>query len=373
MLETARKASVHSDQSTSAESRLDPLSGDWTIFAPERDRRPHEFKVTRTVTGKSVDCPFCVGHESATPDPVWVGKIEDSSLNVLEQSSRGEDWSVRVVPNKFPAVTGVAGPGPKEAIVGFERESEFFHSRTLTGGHEVIVESPDHIESISQLDFAHAALVFQAYRDRIRHWREQPGVRYISVFKNVGGEAGASLQHAHSQLIALDRCPQHINTRIDRMRRHHANSGCCLQCDLIRAELKSKRRIVAQTDSLVAFCPFASRLPMLIRITSKSHQAHFEDLKDAELEEVSRLASRVISWLEELCPGAAYNYLLHTCPPGVSGGGDSYHWSMEIFPRLTQVAGFEWSSQCMINPVLPEIAAGKYRGCAAKHDPRHIR
>ena len=125
------------------------------------------------------------------------------------------------------------------------------------------------------------------------------------MFKNVGGEAGASLQHAHSQLVALDRRPRHVSTTVDRMRRHRATTGCCLQCDLIRAETKSKLRIVAQTESLIAYCPFASRLPMLVRVTSKTHQARFEDLDSGMIEEVSRLATRVVSWLEKACPGSA--------------------------------------------------------------------
>ncbi len=156
------------------------------------------------------------------------------------------------------------------------------------------------------------------------------------------------------------------------MRHHTAKSGCCLQCDLIRGELKSKRRIVAQTKSLVAYCPFASRLPMLLRITTKDHQAYFEELPPDVLEEVSWLTLRSVAWLERLHPGISYNYLIHTCPPATSGGADAFHWSLELFPRLTKIAGFEWSSQCMINPILPEIAAAKYRACAAAEDPRIV-
>lgn len=375
MIEAARSVKLHTSPdpnvNNTAESRLDPITGEWTIFAPERDRRPDDFKVTRTVTSESAGCPFCLGHEASTPPAVWIGRLDDETDGKsCDCKSGNDDWSVRVVPNKFPAVTPIAARANES--VGFERESEFFHSRPLGGGHEVIIESPHHIESLSQLDFAEAALVFKAYQERIRHWRDQPGVRYISVFKNVGGEAGASLQHAHSQLIAIDRRPRHVTNVVDRMRHHQATTGCCLQCDLIRAELKSKRRIIGQTESLVAYCPFSSRLPMMVRITSKSHQAYFEDLTAPIIDEVSRLATRVVSWIEKTRPGTAYNHLLHTCPPGVTGGEDSYHWSMEIFPRLTQVAGFEWSSQCMINPIMPELAAAKLRACAAAEDPRLV-
>jgi UDPglucose--hexose-1-phosphate uridylyltransferase len=354
-----------------AESSLDPLSGDWTIFAPNRNQRPDDFKVTREVTSKPGGCPFCQGHESDTPAPVWVGRIDEDEARIQTPVAATHDidqWSVRVVPNKFPAVTTT----PCKNRGGGEREPDIFQSRPIGGGHEVIIESPQHVESFSELDHAEAALVFKAYQDRIRYWYTKPGIRYISIFKNVGRAAGASLRHCHSQLVAVDRQPKLVANIIDRVCRHTAKSGCCLQCDLIRAELKSKRRIVAQTKSLVAYCPFASRLPMLLRITTKDHQPQFEQLSPEVLEEVSRLALRAVKWLEQLHPGTAYNYIIHTCPPGTSGGADAFHWSLELFPRLTHVAGFEWSSQCMINPILPEVGAAKFRSCAAAEDPRIV-
>ena len=123
-------------------------------------------------------------------------------------------------------------------------------------------------------------------------------------------------------------------------------------------------------DALVAHCPFASRLPMMVSVTTLEHQACFEDLSAKAVESVSRLVVRVVSWLESILPGASYNYCLHTRPPAADATRDSYHWSIEIFPRLTRIAGFEWSSQCMINPVLPEVAAAKYRSRAVAEDPR---
>ncbi len=376
MIETAKRF-LHQQDATvksAAESRLDPITGEWTVFAPYRDRRPDEFKVSRSVASETLECPFCQGHEANTPPPVWIGRVDDDEMRIFQpQSTRSlcdADWSVRVVPNKFPAVSSAPGIGgiSKNA----ERDSTFFQSRPTVGGHEVIIESPNHVQSLTELDLAEATLVFKAYQDRILHWRSVPDIRYISVFKNVGGDAGASLRHGHSQLIAIDRQPKLVSTIVDRMQHHRATTGCCLQCDLIRAELKSKRRIVAQTESLIAYCPFASRLPMMVRITTKDHHACYEELSDEMIEAVSRLAVKVISWLEVLHPGTSYNFLLHTRPPASPGGMDPYHWSMELFPRLTKIAGFEWSSQCMINPVLPEQAAAQYRKCAAAEDPRIV-
>ncbi len=378
MIEAAKSLPASADPTSTsgvrggAESRLDPITGDWTIFAPYRDQRPAEFKVTDMVTSDQENCPFCRGHETNTPPAVWTGLVEEDQARIDPQpkGDSTDNWSVRVVPNKFPAVS--TSRSSETAGHGSQRDPLMFPSQPIGGGHEVIIESPNHVQSLTELDVAEAHLVFRAYRDRIRYWRSVPNVQYVSVFKNVGGQAGASLRHCHSQLIAIDRQPKLVAGVIENMRHHRAKTGCCLQCDLVRAELKSKRRIITQTDSLIAYCPFASRLPMLVRLTTKDHQACFEDLSDEAIEEVSRLAMRVVSWLEQLHPGVSYNQLLHTRPPTAPGGHDPYHWSMEIYPRLTQTAGFEWSSQCMINPMLPEDAAEKFRACVAAEDPRQI-
>jgi UDPglucose--hexose-1-phosphate uridylyltransferase len=367
------KGATESSSSVSVgdvESRLDPITGNWTIFAPHRVQRPEEFVPQKDFVGKQIECPFCPGTESSTPPPVWIGKVaeDDSSLDILDPSSvnHGTDdsWSVRVVPNKYPAVCDT--PGNAAA----HRDQSLFQRRPLSGGHEVIIESRSHVESLSQLDLSEIQLVFSAFRDRIRHWRSVPGIGYVTAFKNAGARAGASLRHTHSQLIATDRIPAAVQRVIDRMLHHRASSGCCLHCDLVRGELKARKRIVWHDHSLVAYCPFASHLPMLVRVTTLDHQPSFEDLSDRTIESTARLVGRLVSWLEKIRPGTAYNFCLHTKPPGAADPPDSYHWSIEIFPRMTQIAGFEWGSQCMINPVLPELAASKFRACARSEDPR---
>ena len=353
-----------------AETRFDAISREWTIFAPSRQQRPYQFQTSSAVQD-AIKCPFCIGHESETPDPTWAARIKEDHVEVLDAQQLRinpiDDWAVRVVPNKYPAVS--AANSSRLA----QPSNDLFRRCPATGGHEVVIESPEHFESIHQLDPTQVALIFRAYQDRIRFWREQPDISYISVFKNVGGQAGASLHHSHSQIIAMNQIPQSVRNTVDFMRQHQATTGCCLQCDLVRAERKAKSRIVAETESFVVYCPFASRLPMLIRITSKQHQPRFESLDDKSIEDVSRLLWRTTGWLNKICPGASYNLLLHTQPPlDRSLRDDSFHWSIEIFPRLTHIAGFEWSSNCMINPVLPEIAASQYRSIVAGEDPRNV-
>jgi UDPglucose--hexose-1-phosphate uridylyltransferase len=353
-----------------AESRLDPLTGNWTIFSPQRTGRPDEFVDSDVRADSKLECPFCPGNEEATPDPVWSGRIstEDSGFEISQpgQEISNADWSVRVVPNKFPAVNEIETASPKRV------DANLFQRSGIGGGHEVIIESRQHVESLTELDLAELSLVFLAYRDRLQYWRSMSGISYLSVFKNVGGRAGASLSHSHSQLIATNRLPAQIKDSIDLMSRHRAATGCCLMCDLVRGELKSKQRIIWADNALVAFCPFASHLPMQVRVTTQEHEDCFENLDNCQLESISRLVGRVVSWLEKLRPGTAYNYCLHTRPPAMDDTHESFHWWIDIFPRMTQVAGFEWSSQCMINPILPEDSASKLGACARAEDPRYL-
>lgn len=405
---TRKSSSIASHSVISAgqnvtQSRRDLLTGEWTIFAPARDARPNEFETTPPESVREGDesgvevvreaaagfrdrgsdpistCPFCTGSESQTPLAVWSGRWLDNppSHDPTFEIAHGEQpgWNVRVVPNKYPAVSSEAtadqDTSPRVLASLNKSSNAFFPNEIVSGGHEVFIESPGHTESLTQGDPADVYLLMAAYRDRIGHYRTVPGIKYISVFKNNGPAAGASLSHSHSQLIATSILPSRIRTMVKRMQAHRAQSGCCLQCDLLRAELADGSRIVSHTGGLVAFCPFASRHPGTIRVTQTKHNAYFEDQSDEELDSLSRMIVRLISWLESSFPGIAYNYYLHSCPPA-SDHSDAFHWSLDLFPRLTKTAGFEWSSDCIINPMLPETAAATYRRRAADSDPRFV-
>lgn len=376
-------------------SRMDVISGRWTLFASHRSERPNEFVYSASTKLTSEDCPFCLGNEQRTPEPVLVVSASDvpscaasDSVCAAHGSAAATDgsaseWMIRVIPNKFPAVDplaatadgdrSVAGGWAAEESAKSSREGEsraaaLFPQRTTSGGHEVIIESPEHFSSLADLDLCHVVKLLQVYRQRLEHWSNQPGIGYVSLFKNAGAGAGASLQHPHSQLIALTDLPPTVRTIADRMRRHHARTGCCLQCDLVRAEMKARSRIVAVTDSLVAYCPYASHLPLQLRITTRRHVERFESLDDRELNELARLIRRAILWLDQAQPNAPYNYLLHTRPAAVQPNS-GFHWSFDLFPRLTQIAGFEWSCDCLINPLLPEEAAARLREIAIRENP----
>lgn len=360
---------------TISELRRDPLTGLRVIFAPERGARPIDFHQTETTHLEPDGCPFCAGHEDKTPP---------ASLVIVDEDGEVEGaWRVRVVANKYPAVSpieesydgpGLHGGGPAQgAVFSASRGKrathyDLFQSRTLTGGHEVIIESPDHISSLCALDADHVTDVFRAYAQRIRYWQSVPGVEYVSVFKNVGAAAGASLLHSHSQLIATEIVPKHVSLVAERAAMHHANSGCCLQCDILRGELADGRRVIAKTDHFVAYCPFAGRLPYLIRVVPQVHADRFEMASDEILADLAQLTHRLTGWLERVHQPIAYNYTLHTRPLS-AGCDETFHWWMELFPRMSKSAGFEWASDCFINPLMPETAAAHLREFARQSDP----
>ncbi len=355
------------DKYTTSELRHDWLADRWVIVAPQRSERPEDFSHVVSVHNDSSHCPFCSGHEIETPQPV-------ASYN---DSSGDGGWQVRVVPNKFPAVNhgssridspqDVMGAGPhlesfsppfSEVVAN--APIDLYARRELTGGHEVIIESPLHLQSLSQLDRETVGLVFRAYRDRLAFWRQERKTTYAVVFKNVGHDAGASLAHTHSQLIATDILPTEVKRHIQRMEQFVSIEGTCLFCRMVADELEQEQRIVEKSENYVAFCPFASRLPSMVTILPKAHNSTFESLTCESLCELSWLTHSIIRRIEFCYPRAAYNFVIHTAPDNYQESR-AFHWRMELFPRLTKVAGFEWGSDCYINPIAPEKAARSLR------------
>lgn len=370
----------HGKEPSSSEIRHDWLSDRWVIFAPQRNERPNDFAEYRPrIVVDASDCPFCLGHEGDTPQSVAIYPCPQGT------STESSDWQVRVVPNKFPAVNGAvalrwhpvgnelsslvlaksASKSQIGASAGNEREHgtiDLYGRRHVTGGHEVIIESPRHLQSISQLDPLGVELVFRAYRDRLRYWRTCSDIAYAVLFKNVGSEAGASLVHSHSQLIATNIIPTDVQRTSERMELFHRTQNECLFCRMIYDEQSEQARIVASSPRFLAFCPFASRFPSQVTVLPKQHSSAFEDLPDSSLGELGNMMHTIVRSIESCYPETSYNYIIHSVPSGIRNF-DPFHWRIELFPRLTKVAGFEWGSDCYINPLPPEIAASKLRGC----------
>lgn len=341
--------------------RYDWLADRWVIVAPQRTKRPDDFVHHTDLLSDPTTCPFCAGKESETPRAVatYYGRQTASKL-----------WRVRVVPNKFPAVSGETNGLDSSGLHvahGLSRSAEhpsqridLFQRRDMAGVHEVVVESPKHISSISDLDRESMQLVFRAYVERLDYCLNTLQLAYAVVFKNVGQDAGASLAHTHSQLIATDFIPTDIQRTVSRLNLFLQQEGTCLFCRMVNDELEQSIRIVEQTPDFVAFCPFASRIPSLVTLAPKRHQTQFEKMTAFEAEQLSWLTHRLVRRIEKCYPDSAYNFVIHTAPRDLDVP-EAFHWRLELFPRLTKVAGFEWGSDCYINPLSPEEAARKLR------------
>jgi UDPglucose--hexose-1-phosphate uridylyltransferase len=329
------------------ELRKDPIVGRWVIVSEGRADRPNDFE---HVPQKRADqfCPFCEGHEDSSPPEIW-------ALRQAGSQPGTPGWRVRVVPNKYPALDGQAIASATGGL---------FESLPGWGAHELIVESPRHLTSSSELTDEQLAEVLAAYRERMIALRRERRLRYGMIFKNVGPAAGASLEHTHSQLIGLPIVPINVAEEMAGSLAFYERTGKCIYCQLIAEEHERGQRMVLDLGDFVAFCPFAGRFPLETWLLPKSHESHFEQLAQENLLQLAQIMRRVIAGIERVIERPAYNYIIHTSPFDSPALGH-YHWHMEIIPRVTNIAGFEWGTGFYINPVPPEEAASQLRQAVA--------
>lgn len=323
-----------------SEFRKDPIVGRWVIIAPTRAKRPLSLRPVVS----SVDsgfCPFCEGMEDATPPEILAYRNSHSKPN-----ERG--WSVRVVPNKFPALE-VEGDLEK-------RGDGIYDMMQGIGAHEVIIDCPQHEVNLAQLPVEHVREVLWIYRDRLVDLKKDARLVHALIFKNVGALAGASLEHSHSQLIVSPVIPITVSDEMHGALAFYKYRGRCIYCDMVQQELATARRIVLDTPNFLVFAPFASRFPFETWIVPKRHSSHFENTPRQSIDELGAVLKQTLLKLNIALDDPPYNYILHTAPFNSSELAH-YHWHLEIFPRLTRVAGFEWGSGFYINPVEPEKAA----------------
>lgn len=356
-----------------AELRTDWLSGRWVLVAENRAERPNEFgdsgelafaggskMVAHLPPGEAgpPTCPFCLGQEHRTPPAVY------------EQRDEQGRWRVRVVPNKYPAVTlgdfpiflptdEIGRPGDDQAGT-----VPFGGSVAAFGAHEVIIEAARHVDRMSALSLTELGDVLAAYAARLRHWRDDGRFHYGLVFKNQGPRAGASLVHLHSQMIALPIVPPAVCAELRRGERFFQEQHFCPLCRLVEQERAAGDRIVLDREGYVAFCPFASWQPYEVWLLPAEHEPSFERPRRPDAH--GRLASvlqALVGKVELVVPHAAYNLVLQTAPwgAGADDRSDWCHWRIEILPRSNVLAGLELAAGVHINPLAPERAAGKLR------------
>jgi UDPglucose--hexose-1-phosphate uridylyltransferase len=324
------------------ELRKDPIVNRWVIIATERARRPIDFQVERDAKRPGL-CPFCPGQEDKTPPEVLAYRPGDGPG--ARRDAPG--WRLRVFPNRYPALMiegdlARAGDGVYDRMNG-------------VGAHEVIVETPDHARSFGSLPEPEMESVFSAYRDRVLDLRQDMRFKYVMIFKNHGAAAGASLEHTHSQLIALPVVPSVVKEELEGAREYYRFKERCVFCDIVQQELAERKRIVYENDAFVVFEPYAPKFPFETWVLPKRHRASFTDARHdyRALANAMRVALRKLTVALDDPP---YNFILHTAPLHDQESAH-YHWHIEIMPTLSKVAGFEWGSGFYINPTPPEEAA----------------
>ena len=334
-----------------SELRGEPVSGRWIIIATERAARPTDYKINHQII-KSSFCPFCEGNEGKTPPEIMAYRDTGTEAN-----TRG--WRVRVVPNKFPALQI---EGEKN-----ERVEGIYDMMNGIGAHEVIIESPRHIQSITALDNGNVKEVLFCYRERLIDLTKDRRFVYGLLFKNVGFSAGASLEHTHSQLIVTPIVPHLAANEMESAKTFYTQKGRCLFCDMIQQETDTNSRIIIASDNFVVFAPFASRFPFETWILPKKHESHFEKLQNHEIDELAIVLKSTLVRLETALDLPPYNYIFHSAPFNMNSS-EYYHWHIEIIPRLTNIAGFEWGTGFYINHTPPEQAAEILRNTASNHE-----
>ncbi len=323
-----------------ADLRKDPVTGRWVIISTERQKRPSDFQVETVTIQPDSLCPFCEGHEDKTPPEILAYR------NGTPGNTGG--WDVRVVPNKFPALR-VEGTLDREGEGLFDRMNGI-------GAHEVIIETPDHTQTLATMGEAAIEKVFWAWRDRALDLKRDFRLKHIVIFKNHGASAGATLEHSHSQLIALPIVPREMAEELAGAKRHFEQKERCVFCDVMRQEMREGARVIAESADFVAIAPYAPRFPFETWLLPKRHRSRFEDATPGEFASLARMLKETLQRMNVTLLSPPYNLIVHSAPLQEEAG-DFYHWHVEVMPKLTRVAGFEWGTGFYINPTGPEEAA----------------
>ena len=333
------------------ELRKDPILGRWVIIATERAKRPSDFSFGEDEKSQTEakDCPFCEGNESLTTPEIFALRKKGTKPN-------SPGWEVRVVPSKSPFLKFEGDPdrhghGMYDLING-------------VGAHEIIIATPNHdsgtfIDNLPQIEKLTEAIIH-----RMKDLKKDTRLKYVLIFKNHGKTAGGSdIVHQHIQLIATSVTPKRVKEELVGAKQYFDYKDRCVFCDMIRQELDSKERVALEIDGFVAINPYCSRFPFETWILPKKHSCDFDNMTKEDIKNFSKTFRLTMKSLAKTLGNFPYNIVLHTAPfrrRKIKGYWETiesdYHWHVEIMPRLTQVAGFEWGSGFYINPIPPEEA-----------------
>lgn len=312
-----------------SELRQDLVSGDWVVIATGRSKRPNDFIIQKrpAFAQPKKTCPF-------------------------EKYFAGSDRWAQTIPNKYPAFD-------KGICAVFGKKGPY----VLTNGagtHEVVITA-DHTRSFAAMTDQEAALVVRMYQDRFRMLQDDNCVKYISLFHNHGRLAGASLSHPHSQIIAIPVVPPDVASSLAGSERYFAKEKKCVHCIMLRYDLKSKERLIYESEYFITVAPFASRTAFEMRIFPKAHQSRFEDIAPDEQQDFAHVLRVSLTKLYRGLKNPDYNFFLHTAPVKNNRSFEHYHWHFEILPKTAIWAGFEIGTGIEISTIKPESAAAFLR------------
>jgi UDPglucose--hexose-1-phosphate uridylyltransferase len=318
-----------------SEIRQNKATKQWVIYSPAREKRPNDFQKSGeklSLPERDEGCPFCPGNEHTLP-PI-----------IIELKGQ-QSWQVRVVPNKFPALT------PDGNLVRYQKG--IYVTMQGYGHHEVIIESPLHNQQMGQMTVKEVQLVIEAYYRRYTDLIKKNENMMIIIFRNNGLRAGTSLVHPHSQLIATGMVPNYIRWREEESQRYFDEWGRCVYCDILDYEMEDRRRVIYENKSFVAFIPFAAEVPFEVWIMSRKHKADFGDISEIEKSNLAAALHDILGKMYRNLNDPDYNYVINTSARYMAKE-PRLHWYLQIRPRLMTTAGFEIGSGISINPSLPE-------------------
>ena len=324
-----------------SELRRDPIGGRWVIVDTEHPNKPEDYECEPYVR-KTGTCPFCYGNESLTP--VEIDAVRDPATAVNTPG-----WHVRAISNKFPALQ-VEGNLDRRPLGMYDMQNG-------VGAHEVIIETPYHAKDIPDLLNEEIENFLGMYCRRSIDLAKDKRFKYIMIFKNYGAPAGASIEHPHTQLIALPMVPKNVMEELKGAHNYFEYRERCIFCDIIRQEMQEKERVILENKHFLSFCPFVSRFPFEIWMIPKKHSSVFYQLDADEISSLATILKDAITRIKKVFCHISYNFIIHSSPINDDMSIDGYHWHIEFMPKLTRVAGFEWGSGFYIVSTPPELAA----------------
>jgi len=321
-----------------SELRFNPISKEWVIIATDRAKRPRDFiktKEKKILPEYKKECPFCPGNENQTPEETF--RISDNTA-----------WKVRSVFNLYGALSPQGGR--------VRTNDGLYRTMSGFGNHEVIIEHPKHNTTIPLMQDAEVADIIRTYKQRYSAIQQNRGIEAIIIFKNHGPNAGTSLEHPHSQLIATPIVSPQSRSRIEQAVNYFDVTGDCLFCQTLAEELKLKKRIVSESENFVSFMPYAGASPFQAWIFPRRHMASFDQINETEVIDLAKNLKCILSKLYYGLDNPDYNYTIRSIPV-TEEGKEYFHWYLSIIPRISQPAGFELGSGMFINTSLPEESA----------------